>query len=778
MGTNIVITGAEIVTCLGTSRQETWEQVVQGRCGMRTLSALESPLAPDKLGGQALDLPADYHPDAPREVRYLRWTIEHALAEAGALDSLPYPPERCGFMLGTTLHGMRAGGQYLRTGDHAPLGKFLAGSTLDLAVAGLLPTGFAATTCSACSSSLGSIALGATLLQTGQLDMVICGGYDTISEYAYGGFNSLRLVAEGPLRPFSKERQGMKLGEGYGIVILERADAASARGATALAQVLGWGESADAHHLTQPHPQGDGAARAMTMAISRAGVTPNQIGLVAAHATGTPDNDAAEFAAMSRVFGDNLPNVPVVGFKSHLGHTLGGAGAVEMILAMTAMREATVPPCASVGPADVEFPTLRLSTGSATKSDIRATLSTSLGFGGANTCVVLGPPPQAAPLAVHAGNIEKLRDVLITGIGVVVPGGIGNDAFLARLSPSSPDAWSHDTGDIAEEQYVHLLNARRIRRMSDQVKLTLAATAIACQHAGITDVTAFANECSAILGSAHGSANYSVAYYGEIIKQGLVGANPMLFAEGVPNASSAHLSLMLGVKGACQTIIGTRTAALDALRLASLRIASGAWERAVVGASEEHSDIINDAYRHCGLYTSEGNAPFASEAGFVTGAASVSFILESRDAVEARGGRAYGVVLEGASARSQPGDPTAAARQVLSQLHAPRHVITSANGTRVDRTELAALRLACPGATVSSMYGHVAESFSVTPLLGIAATLLSGRLPALRGGAIDRTTGLAAATGAETPDSVVALCSDYTGHVSALRVGLNPSQNL
>src|SRR6185295_11790100 len=102
---------------------------------------------------------------------------------------------------------------------------------------------------------------------------------------------------------------------------------------------------------------------------------------------------------------------------------------------------------------------------------------------------------------------------------------------------------------------------------------------------------AFAQSCSAILGSAHGSANYSVAYYGEIIKQGLVGANPMLFAEGVPNASSAHLSLMLGVKGACQTLIGTRTAALDALRLASLRIASGAWERAVVGASEEHSDI-------------------------------------------------------------------------------------------------------------------------------------------------------------------------------------------
>jgi hypothetical protein len=105
-------------------------------------------------------------------------------------------------------------------------------------------------------------------------------------------------------------------------------------------------------------------------------------------------------------------------------------------------------------------------------------------------------------------------------------------------------------------------------------------------------------------------------------------------------------------------------------------------------------------------------------------------------------------------------------------------VISSANGTRIDRAELAALRRACPGATVSSIYGHVAESFSVTPLLGIAATLLAGRLPALRGGSIDPTTGLTPATGAETPESVVALCSDYTGHVSALRVGLATSQNL
>jgi 3-oxoacyl-[acyl-carrier-protein] synthase II len=768
----IVITGAEVVTCLGAGREATWRGVVAGRCGMGKLTALELPLPEGKVGGQAVDLPADYLPNAPREVRYLKWTIERALAEAGALAALPYAAVRCGFMLGTTLHGMRAAGQFLRSGDFAPLEHFLAGRTLESAVKDLAPSGLAATTCSACSSSLGSVALGVTLLQTRQLDLVVCGGYDTISEYAYGGFNSLRLVAEGPLRPFAKDRQGMKLAEGYGIVVLERADAARRRGAKALARILGWGESADAHHLTQPHPEGEGAARAMSAAIASAGLSPSEIGLVAAHATGTPDNDAGEYAAMSRVFGDALAKVPVVGFKSHLGHTLGGAGAVELVLAMTAMREQTVPPCASVTAAEVEFANLNLSTGSAKPARIRATMSTSLGFGGANTCVILGAADAAGVPAVHGGGSDSPRDVFISGVGVVAPGAIGNEAFVAKVTGDGDPAWLADGYAIPEEQFIHLLNARRVRRMSDNVKLTLAATAIACRDAGVADVAAFAQSASAILGSTHGSAGYSVSYYGEIVKQGLVGANPMLFAEGVPNAASAHLSLMLAVKGACQTIIGTRTAGLDALRLAALRIASGAWDRAIVGAAEEYCELINQTYAHCGLYAGADRAgPFAGENGFVAGAGAVSLILESRAAFEARGGKARGRFLDASTCRGTTGEPARAAEQVLTELKRPGHVITSANATWVDRAELAGVRRACPGATVSSVYGHVAESFSATPLLGLAAALLTGRLPRLRGGG--EVNGLSAATGAEAIESFGVLATDYSGLVSGLRIGLD-----
>ena len=162
---------------------------------------------------------------------------------------------------------------------------------------------------------------------------------------------------------------------------------------------------------------------------------------------------------------------------------------------------------------------------------------------------------------------------------------------------------------------------------------------LACGDAGIADLPCFAATCSALLGSAHGSANYSETYYRQIIQEGIVGANPMLFAEGVPNAAAAHLSLMLSLKGPCQTIIGTRTAGLDALHLARTRIATGEWDRAIVGAAEESAPVVNEAYRPWALYKGCNPAlPFSGDtSGFVAGCGAVTLVLESASSFEKRG---------------------------------------------------------------------------------------------------------------------------------------------
>jgi 3-oxoacyl-[acyl-carrier-protein] synthase II len=757
IATDIVITGTGLITPLGLTRDATWEAVCAGRCGMGAMSAMESVLPPGRDGGQVPDLPPDFEPSLPREARYLRKTILDALADAKFAAERIYSPSRCAMILGTTLHGMRAGGRFLRSGNLSDLGTFLAGDTLQLARRGLGFDGLSATTCSACSSSLGSIALAATLLKTGACDLVLAGGYDTISEYVYGGFNSLRLVAEGPLRPFSRGRQGMKLAEGYGVVVLERRAGAMSRGAPIRATILGWGESADAHHLTQPHPQGLGAARAMRQAIERAKIDADQIDFIAAHATGTPDNDAAEYAAMSNVFAKDLNRPAVVGLKSHLGHTLGAAGAVELILSLTAMEQQTAPPTANVRREDIEFAELNIQIDSEKPMPIRHTLNTSLGFGGANTCVILARPDEKQ----IDQPIEK-RKVFITGIGMVLPGAMSNEAVLAQLNRSGSAAWEKEWPRVEDAELEGLLNARRVRRMSEYVRLQLAAAALAVRDAGVEKDAGFFENCSAILGTMHGSATYSLTYYEQIVREGIEAANPMLFAEGVPNAGSAQLSLMLGIKGACQTIIGTRTSGLDALGLAAARIASGVWDRAIIGAAEEKADILQQAYQHCRLAaTGNASAPFGEENGFVLGSGAVAMVLESQNSIDSRGGRSRARVIDWQSGAGEPKNLGRTMAERLKQLGRADVAIASACGTWIDRAELGAIKASECSSRISAIYGQAPELFSAGPLLGLAATILQRRAP-----------GTAFGDSAESVESVISLASDFSGCASAAKVEL------
>lgn len=722
VASEIAITGVGLSCALGLSAYEAWRAVRAGRCGSGAMSEIESALPDGSDGCQAPPLPADFEPTLPREARYLRWTILAALRDAGVeVESSADDPTRRAIVLGTTLHGMRAAGRFLRNNDYAELQNFLAGDTLRLATRGLSLNAGAATTCSACSSSLGSIALAVTLLEMGEVDLVVAGGYDAVSEYVWAGFNSLRLVTAGPLRPFARGRSGMKLGEGYGILVLERATDARKRRANVGAIVTGWGESADAHHLTQPHPAGDGAHRAMLAALDSANITGRDLGMIAAHATGTPDNDAAEFAALDRLLPDRLSETPVVCFKSHLGHTLGGAGAAELILSMLALRDGIVPACANVQKDEIEFAGLNVN-GNSVEREIRYTLNTSLGFGGANTCIVLAQPQAQAKVP------RKCRDVVITGVGALIPSAIGNDAFLNRINNPSPASWEQPLGELKDSDFEHLLNARRVRRMSPYVKIMLAAATLACRDAGLMDQPDLLRDSSAILGTTHGSSGFCFDYYAQIVREGVLAANPMLFAEGVPNVGAAQLSLMLGLKGACQSIIGTRTAGLDALRFAFLRIASGACERVIVGAAEESQSVVNHAYEHCGLKaTGRSSPPFTEATGFCSSAGGAALVIESSESARARGARVYATIER---ATSHSGDREQLPRTVAKALEGSAALIlNSANATWIDRAEQKALGNAKSQAATSGIYRACGEIFSVTPLLGIIATLLNGGSP-------------------------------------------------
>ncbi len=801
MNTNpIIITGTGVVSCLGLDCESTWAGILRGQCGMAELTAVESPLPEGTDGGQAPIAPEQIENSEPREVMYLRIAIAEALHTAGLNDNNPYHPTRCGVMLGTTLHGMRAGGRFFRTHDLSHLASFLGGSTMQRATVGFGIGGFCTTVCSACSSGLASITLATSMLSTGALDMVIAGGYDPVSEYAYAGFNSMRLVARGPLLPFSKHRKGMKLSEGYGLVVLERMDDVQRRNGPMHAVVAGFGESCDAHHLSQPHPEGIGAASAMNSALNTAQISPNEIDLIAAHSTATPNNDAAEFAALSRVFGDTLGQTPVVGYKSHLGHTLGGAGALELVLSTLAIRDQLIPACANVEPQDVEFDSMLLATGDTKKASVLHTLNTSLGFGGSNTSVVLEsvnreklklseniPTEDARQSTRKTGPSlydESSRDVMITGVGVVLPDIASNDAFAAWVTRTNPTAITDDTGGLDRVSLDDLLNARRIRRMSDYVKLSLAASASALQDAGIDAVDSLDETCSAILGTTHGSTSYCEQYYSKLVTDGVDAANPLLFAEGVPNAAAAHLSTMMSIKGFCQSVIGTRTAGLEAMTLAAHRIRSGLWNRAIVGAADEYSTLINNAYEHFGHYRGDHNCMSdKSSNGFVTGCGAVCFVLESRVAAQRRGARIYGAVDYTAGdtwMTTTLRESIAGVQRVHQGIMAPKHLLVSANQTYIDRIEFAGLRTnnsvnqsnqLDTHPIVSTAYGHMAECFSAGPLAALAGVLLTKQMPKCLVATPKHVT---PAVGEECPDVIGVVASDYAGSSIGISVKILP----
>ncbi|MDP1663117.1 MAG: beta-ketoacyl synthase N-terminal-like domain-containing protein, partial [Phycisphaerales bacterium] len=527
--------------------------------------------------------------------------------------------------------------------------------------------------------------------------------------------------------------------EGYGIVVLERAAGAASRGQAARARVAGWGESADAHHLTQPHPEGTGALAAMNQALARAGVPPRELGMVAAHATGTPDNDGAEFAALSRLLGNDLPRVPVVGFKSFLGHTLGGAGAVELVMSSMVLRDWRVPACPNVRAEDVEFPGLRVTSGRSVALGSGATLNTSLGFGGANTCVVLTTPQHLAlPVLPAAGP-----DAWITGVGVVLPGAVGHAPFVERTLGRG--AWNG--AGVDDASITEYLNVRRSRRMSQYVKATLAAATMALRDAGLSNRPDRTASAAAILGTMHGSACFCYEYYAQIVSEGALAANPVLFAEGVPNAAAAHLSTTLGVQGACQTIIGSRTAGLDALALAALRVRSGAVETVIVVAAEEPCPVVEMAYRARGMQASEGERPLPpNQRAFQSVGGGVAFVLESSVTAAARGFVPYAAVLGSAWATSNAGGAAANVASVVARLGEPVRLIGSACGTWIDRAERIGVRRAGLRAELVTIADRFAEAFSVTALIGIATEL----------------------SGGQSGERFASLCTDWTGAASGV----------
>ncbi|MFZ1376956.1 MAG: beta-ketoacyl-[acyl-carrier-protein] synthase family protein [Geothrix sp.] len=383
----VVVTGLGIVSSLALDREGTWSAMLAGKDGLGPLTRLSLPLEPAQLAGQVAMDPGRHQTLCERMA--LR-----ALDEA--LDGLAHQgdPARIGVFQGAGTSGLPVAEAFLeeRLAGHrgrASEPAYQSPSTVTDALARRMGAqGPRSTVMNACSSSLLAIGQAWERLAAGELDLAVAGGAENLCRTTYAGFSCLKAVDARKCRPFSRDRAGLNLGEGAVQLVLETLDEAQARGAVIYAEVLGYGASMDAHHPTAPHPEGEGAARAMAMALRTGGLDTSGVDLVSAHGTATPANDGAECLAIRRALGMAAEAVSVTSTKSQFGHTLGAAGAFGAAAAILALRDQVVSPTLRLEEPDPQCD-LDCTPKQAKQRRLRAALVNAFAFGGNNVSLLL-----------------------------------------------------------------------------------------------------------------------------------------------------------------------------------------------------------------------------------------------------------------------------------------------------------------------------------------------------------------------------------------------------
>ncbi len=407
----VVITGMGAITALGNDVASTWEGLVAGRPGVSTIDVFDPSRVTSKIAGQVRDFDSSGvldRKDQRRTDRYIQFGLvaaRQALDQAGLPDRFEGElAERTGVILGTGMGGIGTlidgfSTNALRGPDR--ISPFLVPMGIPNVGAGQVAISFGMTgpnftTSSACATGGHAIGESSEIIRRGDADVMVAGGTEAgIYEALLGGFAAMRALSTrnddpgGASRPFDRGRDGFVVGEGAGVLILEALEHAEARGATILAELVGYGATADASHITLPAPGGIGAVRAARRAIEKAGLTAADIDHVNAHATSTPEGDKAELQAIRTILGDRVTEVPITANKSMLGHTLGAAGAIEAIVSVLTIRDGCIPPTINLVDPDPEADGLDLTPVTASRRSIDTVLSNSFGFGGQNTALIL-----------------------------------------------------------------------------------------------------------------------------------------------------------------------------------------------------------------------------------------------------------------------------------------------------------------------------------------------------------------------------------------------------
>lgn len=403
----VVITGIGAISPVGNSAEESWNAVINGQSGIGPLTRLDREQFPVKVAAEVKDFDIEAYIEK-KEARKMDRFTHYALAASimamkdAGLEKLDEELAlRTGVWIGSGIGGMETHEQQFKIFQergYRRVSPFFVPMMIPDMASGQVSIHFGAkaiNSCSvtACASGTNSIGDAFEVIRRGEADVMISGGAEApITTMSVAGFCANKALSLNPdptqaSRPFDANRDGFVIGEGAGIIILEEYEHAVERGAKIYAELIGYGATGDAHHITAPAPEGEGAARAMKQALDQSGIAPNKVGYINAHGTSTPYNDQFETMAAKTVFGDHASKLAISSTKSMTGHLLGAAGGLEAIFTVKALQEGILPPTMNYETADPECD-LDCVPNEARKADIEYAMSNSLGFGGHNASLV------------------------------------------------------------------------------------------------------------------------------------------------------------------------------------------------------------------------------------------------------------------------------------------------------------------------------------------------------------------------------------------------------
>jgi 3-oxoacyl-[acyl-carrier-protein] synthase II len=642
----VVVTGVGAITAQGPTAQALWQGVKGGRCAIRPVQHMSMEGYRTQIGGEVQDMvlpeheyrhPADFR---DRVMDFALKAAEEAMA-AGGITFEQVPAERWAVVIGTCNAGLLSGEKwYLDEMQGKKADPQLLMLVPPQAIAEGLSGAFGLkgpvlSIDTACAAGANAIGYAADLIRYGHADVVLTGGADAFSDVLFAGFNCLESLSPEPAAPYSKNRQGLSLGEGSGMLVLVREDVARQAGVPMLAEVLGYGLSADGYHPTAPHPEGKGAARAIQAALTSGGVEAAEVRYVNSHGTGTAKNDPAETRATRGGLGEAADRVAVSSTKSMIGHLLGAAGAAEGIVTVKAVEEQIAPPTANFDEPDPECD-LDYVPNTAREMEMKVAISNNFAFGGANACIAIGqvgsrPIPPPCP---------EWDRVVVTGIATLTGAGCKLDEVWNAFA-SERQVAQEENGvrlsrvDLNPEPY---LSKRDCRRMDRLGIFSVVAARMALEDAAIEMTDANRNRIGVIFGTGIGPMESMENFSKPLFEEGPAAANPAIFPNTVYNAAGGQVAMHVGTVGPASTVTAGHAAGASAVCYSYDLATCNHADAMVALAADTLTDTVIRGYRALGLLT-------PGEGGFPLAEAGIALVLERLSSAKARGARIYGELL-------------------------------------------------------------------------------------------------------------------------------------